>query len=360
MGDSRHNSKDKIFKKKSITDSLELKSFPKNINYSIDIVDDSYIFFGRDNSIITFNHENEYYLIYSDGHSIITYNLNDCKKMCEMRNAHHSYISNFRYYYDSNNKRDLILSMSNDNNFKLWNFFTMECLLYVSNIYKEGHLTSACILNYNNELYIIVSNQSFNLVNNPLLVFDLKGNKIKKIKNSNDDTSIVDVFYDNNSNKNYILTGNYGSVKSYDFEKDELYHTYINIDNKKDSYSSIIILRSKKIIKIISSSQNGYILIWEFHSGNLIKKIYIYNTEFYGICLWNEQYLFAGSKNGDIKLIDLVNEKEIKSFLKHSKSVLTLRKIIHPKYGECLLSISEDEKIKLWFENNNDKNINFE
>ena len=164
----------------------------------------------------------------------------------------------------------------------------------------------------------------------------------------------------NNSNKNYILTGNYGSVKSYDFEKDELYHTYINNDNKKDSYSSIIILPSKKIIKIISSSQNGYILIWEFHSGNLIKKIYIYNTEFYGICLWNEQYLFAGSKNGDIKLIDLVNEKEIKSFLKHSKSVLTLRKIIHPKFGECLLSISEDEKIKLWFENNNDKNINFE
>ena len=77
MGDSRHTSKDKIFKKKSITDSLELKSFPKNINYSIDIVDDSYIFFGYDNSIITFNHENEYYLIYSDGHSKKTYNLND-------------------------------------------------------------------------------------------------------------------------------------------------------------------------------------------------------------------------------------------------------------------------------------------
>ena len=77
MGDSCHTSKDKIFKKKLITDSLESKSIPKNINYSIDIVDDSYIFFGYDNSIITFNHENEYYLIYSDGHSKKTYNLND-------------------------------------------------------------------------------------------------------------------------------------------------------------------------------------------------------------------------------------------------------------------------------------------
>ena len=355
MGDSCHTSKDKIFKKKLITDSLESKSIPKNINYSIDIVDDSYIFFGYDNSIITFNHENEYYLIYSDGHSIITYNLNDCKKICEIRDAHDSYISNFRYYYDSNNKRDLILSMSDDNNFKLWNFFTMECLLYVSNIYKEGHLTSACILNYNNELYIITSNKSFDLVNKPLLVFDLNGNKVKEIKDSSDDTLIVDIFYDNKLNKNYILTGNYNSVKSYDFEKYELCHTYINVDDNCDKYSSIVILPSKKLIKIISSSRNGYILIWDFHTENLITKIYVSNTEYNGICLWNEQYLFAGCKNGDIKLIDLTNEKEIKSFLKHSKSVLTLRKIIHPKYGECLLSFSLDKKIKLWFENNIDK-----
>ena len=279
--------------------------------------------------------------------------------MCEMRNAHHSYISNFRYYYDSNNKRDLILSMSGDNNFKLWNFFTMECLLDVSNSYKKGYLTSACILNYNNELYIITSNKSFNLKYEPLLIFDLNGNKVKEIKDSSDNTLVVDIFYDNKLNKNYILTGNYnGFVKSYDFEKDELYHTYIN-DNERDSHFSLSILPSKELIQIISSSRHGYILIWDFHSGNLLTKIVVNNTEFYGICLWNDQYLFAGCDNGDIKLIDLVNEKEIKSFLKHSKSVLTLRKIIHPKYGECLLSFSLDKKIKLWLENSIDKKKRF-
>ena len=74
--------------------------------------------------------------------------------MCEIKNAHNKVIANFRYHLDNKNKRDLIISISpEDNNIKLWNINNLECLLNLSNIYEEGLINSACFLeDYNNNI----------------------------------------------------------------------------------------------------------------------------------------------------------------------------------------------------------------
>ena len=112
---------------------------------------------------------------------------------------------------------------------------------------------------------------------------------------------------------------------------------------------SIIIDDTEKITKMIESSCDGIIRIWDFHSAKLLKKIYINNDWLYSICLWNKEYLFVGCKDSSIKLIKLNESKIIKNLKGHTNKVLTIIKFIHPKYGECLISQdSDDSQIKLW------------
>ena len=180
-------------------------------------------------------------------------------------------------------------------------------------------------------------------------VFDLNGNIIKEMNNSNYSTLFVDTYYDKKLSKNFIITGNKGFSQSYDYIENKLYFKYA--ENYQETYfhMSIIIDDSEKLIKLMESSCIGVIRIWDFHSADLLNKIKVSNEWLNSICLWNKDYLFVGCKDNTIKLIDL-NTNEIVNILKgHNKRILTIKKIIHPKYGEYLISQEADEgHIKLW------------
>ena len=97
---------------------------------------------------------------------------------------------------------------------------------------------------------------------------------------------------------------------------------------------------------MIETSCDGYIRIWNFHTRKLINKICIAkHNSLNSICLWDDNHIFVGIKN----LINLVYLKSgivVKSLC--DKPVITMKKIIHLKYGQCLLYQGIfDEKIKL-------------
>ena len=328
-------------------------SNPKEIYYSKDIVIDSYANFSLDNTFITFKSKHQIlYLVYSNKNkSIISYDIINNKKVKEIKNAHDEYIINFRYYFDKIYKEDLILSISSDdNNMKLWSISNWNILLNLKNINSTGWMFSACFLNNNNNNYILTSN-SFLGPCEPIKVFDFKGNKIKEINDSNEKTYFIDTYYDNIITKNFIITGNNGYVKSYDYDSNRTYHKYNdNKDNTNElDHYSIIINDKEEIIKLIESSRDGNIRIWNFHSGLLLQKINIGKCKLYGICLWNNKYLFVGCNDKNIKLIDLNNGTIIKDLNGHNNKIVTIKKIIHPQYGESLITQNYgNSSIKLW------------
>ena len=149
----------------------------------ISLANDSFAYSGVDNTFTVFKSINNLlYLIYSNKNkSIICYNLINFRKVNEIKNAHNSYITNFRHYLDNNNRRDLILSISpNDNNIKLWNINNWEILVNIKNL-KIGNLCSACFLNENNNTYIITNIYYWGDITELIKVFDTNGNKIKEI-----------------------------------------------------------------------------------------------------------------------------------------------------------------------------------
>ena len=352
--------KKKIIKFKSCKqykNKNKLKSFnPDKIQLLDSITNDSFVNVLIDNTFITFKSiEDILYLIYTNNIlSIISYNLNTKQKICEIKNKVGEYISSFRHYLDKNNNMDIIMSIfCSDNSIRLRNVKNLECILYISNINNRGCLYSACFLNDDdNNNYIVTCNLVLLNIPEPIKIYDFNGNKIKEINESNDNTFFIDFFYDNLISKKFIITGNKGSVKSYDYNNNKLYIKYSDYNNE-EPHCYIIIYNNKNIIKLIESCDDGYIRIWNFHMGLLLNKINIENQSINGICLWNKNYLFVGCNDQTIKLIKIKKGKIIKSLLGHNSIVCTIKKINHYKYGECLISQGFlIDKINIWYFSN--------
>jgi len=334
----------KLSKKNNLPNEKNV-NISNKINYEFirDIAIDSYSY-GIDNTMVSFKSIDDIlYFIYSKKNSIVSYDLINNKKINEIKDNNDACITNLKHYFHQDKRQDLIISTSINNNLKLWKIQNWECLLKIKRINKDGDLRSACFLNLNNQIYILTSNI---FGKEPIKVFNIKGIKIKEINNSKDEVSYIDIYYDNQSSKPYVLTGNIGFVKSYDYNNNKVYHTYN--DNDHANHYSLRIKNENNLIKLIESSEDGNIRIWDFHTGMLLNKIYIINGNLFGICLWNSDYLFIGCAGNTIKILDIEKSKIIGKIDGHNRSVLVLIKVNIPKYGECLISQENGELTKLW------------
>ena len=327
---------------------------PANIRLLTQLTDDSYSHWGIDNTFTTFTAlDNTSYLVYAtEEYCIHFYNLNEQKLVKEIQNAHsEDQITNFRHFVDEVKKRDILMSISADSrNVRLWDIKNWELLTNITDIYKTGYLYSASFLIDDNKYYIITSNSSQK--SECIKVFDFYGVQTKEICNSGEDTYFVDTYCDKKLFKSFILTGNIGYVKSYDYSQNKLYYKYYDKGNNR-GHDSIIIDDSKEVVKLIESSGDGFIRIWKFHNGLLLNKIFSGKNELRGICLWNSDYLFVGCTDNTIKLIEINNGIIIKSLTGYNNEVCTIKKIRHPTFGECIISQGwENDQIKLWVTKN--------
>ena len=358
---------------KSSKKEYEYFKNPQNIQFLKDLTENSFSPYYLDNLFIVFNSINDVvYLIYvNQQNSIICYNLLNNQKLNEIFNAHQCYISNLRHILDKNNKRDLILSISADNsNIKIWELNSWNCVFNIEKIYDEGFVYSACFLMDNNQILIVASHYS-KKCSEYIKIYDLNGNKKKEIYESDDETCFIDSFYDTKMSKNYIITGIYKSVKSFDYKNNRLYYEYKDKQNCHTNHTCIIIDQKDNIIRLIESSSGGYIRIWDFYTGLLLNRISS-SRSINCICLWNDEYLFVGCQKGIIRLLDLNNYKYIKDFtidfyinnnqdhlfdnnnyLLYENKILTIKKIVIPNYGGCLIICHGSKKnyIKM-FKNN--------
>jgi len=342
-------------KKNKLINNESVHNIPKNIKFSSDIITDSFAGYSYEDSFIVFKSaDNKFMLVYATKEkTIISYDLSEKRSVCKKFKAHKNFITNFKYIYDEENYKDIIMSISKkDNNIKIWDWNNFELMADIININENNFLYSACFLKTDNNIFIITSNgknlQAFQSNENfeNLKLYNLQGELISKIEDTNDCTYFIDIYYDNNLDKNFIVTGNFNYVKSYDFDNKCLYHKYF--ENNNGIHPSAIINKIGEKIKLIESCEDGNIRIWGFHSCELIRKIKTENNNLYGICLWNENYIFVGCKDQSIKLIELKNGLLIKNLKGHKGRIISFKKIIQPDNNEILFSQSLDGTIKTW------------
>ena len=333
-----------------LKNSINISSNIPNLKIISKIKEESYNNEDLDNTFIVFKSiDNLLYLVYSTkNNSIICYNLYIEQIIAEIKEHHKKCIINLKHYKDMFNKRDLIMTISRkDNMIRVWNFVNWDCLCKIT-IKYFGHIYTASFINDKENLYII-SNINTNSPNS-IGILDFNGNIIKEINGSTEIICFIDIYFDQKFSKKYILFGKLGFAESYDYNKNKIYHRYI--ENKEENFKahcSLIIHVYKNKIILIDSSRDGNIRIWDFHLGILIKKIYLGDIWLYGICLWDNDYLFVGCEDKTIKLIDLKKGNIIKSLSGYNNSILTVNKIFIPKYGNCLITQEKgNAQIIIW------------
>jgi len=289
---------------------------------------------------------NIFYLIYANKNkSIVSYNIIDNKKINEIKNAHKNYITNFRYYFDKSNKRDLIMSISDkDNNIKLWNVNFWTCLVNITNINKEGYLNSACFLHDDsNNLFIITSNFYY-ISSEPIKVYDFDGKKIKEMNESNEKVIFMESYYDDSYSKGYIIISNHEYVKSYDYNNNSLYHKYN--DNIKRLHFSLIIKKYEEVIKLIESCYDDNLRIWNFHSGELLQKIKVGVGGLQSICFNNNRELIV-SNNKKIKMVNLTNGF-ITDLIKTDKNIISVKIVCFQNEEYIIFQGQENNPINIY------------
>ena len=328
--------------------SIIYKSNPEEISFINNLAEDSFSNKLSINSFIVFKTINDILCLSytNENKSIITYSLDNNKKINEIKNAHRYYIYDLRYHLDEIHHRDLVLSVSlDDNNIKVWDINNLECLLNLDNIYKKKSLITACFYRSKKKIYIITG------INNdydPIKMINLENLRTQKLLDSKDKIYFIDFYYDKNSSKNYIITSDEIYAQSFDLKEKKLYHLYYDKDDFIN-YKSINIWNANRITQLIEAGKRGYVRIWDFHSGRLLNKIKINKNGVSCLCLWNSEYMWAGCDDKKIRLVDLKSGKVIKKLIGHGSIVSNVKKIIIPKLGECLISQGENnETIKIW------------
>ena len=353
----KKNNKDNNIINKTISLSLDnnksIYSSPIYIQYYKNISTDSYAHFSLDNTFILVKSIFDInYIIYSTKtKSIISQDIMKFKKVTEIKNAHDNYITYFSHFLDKINRRDIIMSISaEDNNIKLWDLKNWICLSDLKNINSHGSLFSACFFHDKNENknFIITSNDNYSHSEN-IKKLDFEGNKIKEIEGSNHRTYTMNIFYDKNLDKYFIVTGIEKGVISYDYQEFKIYKQYIekNDDLFLDDHDSIIIIQEKEFVKVIESSEDGCIRIWDFHSANLLNKIEVCESKLHGICLWNKKFLFVGCDDTTLKLLDLEKNFLVNN-IKTEGYIINAKKMYHNEYKECLITQDWRNQIKIW------------
>ena len=240
-----------------MTFNIEKNEEKPNLKLFCEVTKNSYGCFDLDNTFDVFRTVNDLLmLVYSTkSKSIICYDLVNFCILTEIKRSHNTFITNIRHFINKNNKMDIIISISDrDNNLKVWDINNCECILNIFHANNSGFLCSACLINEDNNIYILSSNCNTFGENEKIKIYDLKGKIINQINDSNEKT-----------------------------------------------------------------------------------------------CLWDKDYAFVACKLKIIKLVNLTKGIIEKNLEGHYSGIFTIKKINHPKYGECLLSQGyENDQIKLW------------
>lgn len=177
---------------------------PDQYMTSIDIVKRNFCMYDLDNSFAVFTAKNgQLYLIYPLLKSFICYDLIDEEIVTTIKNAHEFYVLNFRYIYDSFSNRDLVQTISGeDNNLKLWNIENWECLVNI-NANSYGIMFSSCFLydDLSQQNLLVSSNCTGT---NYIQIFDFEGKKIKDVPYHEEKKKSIDSddFNPNDNNEN--------------------------------------------------------------------------------------------------------------------------------------------------------------
>jgi len=250
--------------------------------------------------------ENIYYLVYVNKYDIISYNLNDMKIQNKITINYNEYLDCYHHimghFFDKINKRDLIL-IRTYLGMLIFNFNSLECLFSHKNYKIVG-----CLFFDKNKIFIYT--QEYSSINCKDTFTDLNEKKVKKFPSIT--AYFSNSYYDDNKDESFIILGTEKNIKSYIYCSNNIkvYHEFS--DGTEIRHNYVMIKKEKEITKLFDGSNDGYIRIWNFHTGELLNKILICkNYRVLGFDFLDDKYIICGNSKDIIEIFDIETKKFI-------------------------------------------------
>ena len=311
--------------------------------------------------VYTSNVDNQDYLVSKNGTNnfLDIINLNNNQIITSLK-GHTNTITMVRYFINYKGKNEYLLSADTDKYVIVWDITDNFKLLHKIQTEYINHNIYSCYIFFDNwdNNFIFTSCGLNKYVKNEASytkMYSFKDGKFEKdiIDSNENNTYYLLIWYHEGYKINYLIECCEEKIIITDFVKNDL---YANLEPQGFKvlkyYSGFIYNYEKKKGRdfLCCSTSNGCVAIWDLLNINLIYFGKISKFELYNIIQWNENYaLISGGANKTIKIFDLKKFKEVKNIeTGHSSNVNCIKKIIHPIFGESLLTSGNDHKINLW------------
>ena len=252
-----------------------------------------------------------------------------------------------KHFPDYTTCTDYLLSTTTSKSFIIWNLKDSSIHLNIKTNHVGKYMYSSSIFfdDINNKTYVLTSSPS-----DYMKLYDFyTGKYIRDVGSNVDFTYYVNSF--KHKDKYYLINGNSSNVKVYGMDyTNDVIGTFSG--PSKTWHMSAFVKFHNGIETLFESDGYGDVRLWNYEKQSIICTINCPSCNIRGIILWNSNYIIASSHDKTVRIIDIEKKKWVLNLTGHTDALCAVRKVVHPKYGECLLSGSVDGSIKLWTINN--------
>ena len=354
------------YKKKT---KIEYESSPINLNYKDDI--------STNNTSSGWNDMFEVYISYKNNKAYLAspnqksfkidiYLLDENKKETSLK-GHKNNVRTIRYFLNKEKKekeenkenneliQEYLISADDDKIVIVWDVLNnFEIKQLIDTNYEDDIYSCALFFNKNTERnYIVTStySTSSDISSSATKLYSLAtGEYGYYIKESNFDNIYYLLIWLNPKDKqNYLIQFSFKKIIINNLEKgkDEVYAKLIH-EPENEHYGGYIFSKEDSEF-LCTTCYNGFIHVWNLYTKKLS---IIIDTKIImcHIIPWNEKFAIAADfENKSFVIIDLDEKKIFQAKqIEHKMEVKCVKKIRHSEFGECLLTAGRDHQIKLW------------
>lgn len=263
-----------------------------------------------------------------------------------------------KYFYNKDTDKKYLISSDRKNKVIIWDINNNYSILFEQIIECKNNINDLLMLFINQKIYLATTPSS----EDPTKIINLNFEKESKIESLIEieeskgfNKNSLNHWYNEKTNNNYIIQTGKNKILISEYQDKEKYASIDTSDEYPYNINSIIYTKGNKDYLVICSSF-GLIIIYDLLNKNIFKEIKL-KSYLCNIIKWKEDlFMTINGEKKNILFIDMINYKiinsvEIKEIFSHERY---LRKVRHPVYGEALISVGNDYKIKLYIDMNYD------
>lgn len=256
------------------------------------------------------------------------------------------------HYFQDNNKNDYFISADKKNKVIVWDLSNNCEKLFEFDFKYESFIYSCLLIFEGNKKYVVASSIGSNNITKVIDMAD--SNNVIDINESKDKNVYFLAHWINedsekNNRKHIIIQNCKNLILFSEFPSGVTYHK-VEINQEYPFCQAGIVFKNQGKDYYAASFTYGLVLIIDLAKKEEVKRIIMNDVHLYSFVRWSDHYLLLNDcLQRRIIVMDMLDNYKIKSkiVIPEMDFEKFIKKVKHPKYGECLLSSGVDWSIKL-------------